>query len=253
MIALRRPTIHLAGLLALGCSGRAVPIDVRASLPDSTPLPGVEITAWPYDPERLLDSLAATDTVPPPDFSALEAELLGFTRPLLVPDDSTDRAWQATRDTVRRLGDSLRRVDRRSPGYAAAYGRFRQLYRRLMERSGARDAVLRSLTADVRNLAEWAGRAADSLRAWERTAYAAFDSLSAAAVRASGRSPIAQETDAEGWARLELPPGTWHLTLTVPSPENPFLEYAWDLPVTVSAFPLRVPVTDANARLRWRH
>lgn len=254
MTALRRPTIHLVALLPLACSGRAVPIDVHVALADTEPLVGVEITALPYDPQRLLDSLAAADSTPRPDFSALEAELLAFRRPPApATDDAADSAWRAIQDTVKRLADSLRRVDRRSPGYAAAYGRFRRLYGRMMERSGARDAEIRSLTADVRSLGERAGRAADSLRAWERVAYAGFDSASAAAVRTSGRSPMAQETNANGWARLELPPGTWHLTLTVPSPENPFLEYAWDLPVTVSGFPLRVPVTEDNARLRWRH
>jgi hypothetical protein len=207
----------------------------------------------PYDPARLLDSLAAVAAEPRPDFSALEAELLGFTRPPPAADDSTDRAWRATQDTVRRLADSLRRVDRRAPGYAAAYGRFRQVYHRLMERSGTRDAALRALTADVRSLAERAGRAADSLRAWERGAYAAFDSLSAAAVRASGRRPTAAETDAEGWARVDLSPGSWWLVLRQPYPENPFIEYAWDVPVTVAGFPIRIPLTLENARPAWRH
>lgn len=255
MIALRHPpTIHLIGLLALGCAERAVPIDVHAALSDSEPLVGVEITALPYDPERLLDSLAAADSTPRPDFSALESELLAFHRPPApATDDETDRAWRATQDTVRRLADSLRRADRRSPGYAAAYGRFRQLYRRLVERAGARDASLRELTADVRSLAERAGRAADSLRAWERGAYAGFDSAAALAVRASGRVTLAVETDADGWARFELPSGDWWLVLRSPHPENPFTEYRWDAPLTVSGFPIRVPLTLHNARPAWRH
>jgi hypothetical protein len=255
LIALRHPpTIHLVGLLALGCAERAVPIDVHAALSDSEPLVGVEITALPYDPERLLDSLAAADSTPRPDVSALEAELLAFRRPPApATDDETDRAWRATQDTVRRLADSLRRVDRRAPGYAAAYGRFRQLYRRLVERAGARDASLRELTGDVRSLAERAGRAADSLRAWERGAYAGFDTAAARAIRASGRTPLAAETDADGWARFELPSGDWWLVLRRPHAENPFLEYAWNLPVTMAGFPFRVPITAGNATLRWRH
>jgi hypothetical protein len=255
LIALRRrPTIHLVGLLALGCAERAVPIDVHAALSDSEPLVGVEIAALPYDPQRLLDSLAAADSTPRPDFSALEAELLAFHRPPApATDNEADRAWRATQDTVRRLADSLRRVDRRAPGYATAYGRFRQVYRRLVERAGARDASLRELTADVRTLAERAGRAADSLRAWERVAYAGFDSVAARAAAASGRAPQSSETDGEGWARFELGPGKWWLLLQLPHRDNPFLEYRWDIPATVSGFPIRIPLHSGNARLSWRH
>jgi hypothetical protein len=259
LIAIGRRTIHVAclpallGAGALACSGRAVPVDVRASLGDSAPLAEVEIVALPYDPERLLDSLAAAYPVPRPDFSALEAELREFRRPAVVEEDGAVRALEATRDSVRRLADSLRRVDRRAPGYAAAYGRFRQLYRRLMERSGARDVALRSLTADVRNLAERAGRAADSLRAWEREAYAGFDSVAAGAEAAAGRSGVSAHTGGDGWGRLRLPPGAWYLVLAVPDPENAFLEYAWDVSVTVAGFPIRVPLGEDNARRRWRH
>jgi hypothetical protein len=259
LTAIDRFPTHLVCVLALlgtgglACSGRAVPVDVRATLPDSEPLVGVTITALPYDPGRLLDSLAAADTEPTPDYSALEAELLGFQRPAPPEDDSTTRVWRATRDSVRRLADSLRAVDRRAPGYAAAYARFRRLYGRLMERSGARDAALRSLTADVRDLAERAGRAADSLRRWERVAYAGFDSAAARAVAASGRAPTAAETDPEGWARFELTSGDWWLALRVSHPENPFAEYRWDVPVTVAGFPIRIPLTRENAHAAWRH
>jgi len=259
LTAIDRRATHLICLVAplgaaiLACSGRAVSIEVRASLSDSTPLAGVAITAFPYDPEQLLDSLAAADTVPRPDFSALEAELLAFKRPAPVGEDSTDRAWRATQDTARRLADSLRSVDRRSAGYGASYARFRQLYRRLMDRSGARDAHLRSLTADVRSLGERAGRAADSLRAWERTAFAPFDSLSAAAARATGRPPVTAQTDPDGWARFDLPPGGWWLVLRLPHPDNPFVQYAWDVPLVAAGLPFRVALTTRTARLVWRH
>jgi hypothetical protein len=254
LIALRRrPTIQFVGLLALACSGRVVPIEVRAELSDSEPLVGVAVTALPYDPQQLLDSLAARDTTPRPDFPGLEGELRSFTRPAPAADDSLDRAWRATQDTTRRLADSLRRLDRHAPGYAAAYGRFRQLYRRLVERSGARDAALRGPTADVRALAERAGRAADSLRAWERSAYAGFDTAAALAVEASGREPVAAETDADGWAHFDLPSGRWWVVLQLRHPENPFLEYTWRVPLTVAGFPVRVPLSGRNASLGWRH
>jgi len=230
-----------------------VPVEVRATLADSAPLAGVTITAFPYDPHRLLDSLAAADSIPRPDFSDLEVELREFQRPETPDTDPAVFALSATRDSTRRLADSLRGEDRRAPGYASAYARFRRLYSRLTERAAGLQRSPQGRLADVRALAERAGRAADSLRSWEAHAYAGFDSAAAREVARLGREPAAAVTDAEGWAEFSLPSGTWHLVLRIPDEENPFIEHVWNVPVTVSGFPIRTVMVPANARTEWRH
>jgi len=230
-----------------------VSVEVRATFAESTPLAGVTITALPYDPQRLLDSLAAADSIPRPDFSDLEIELREFQRPETPDTDPAAQALSATRDSTRRLADSLRGENRRAPGYAAAYARFRRLYSRLTERSAALRGGPQGPLADVRDLAERAGRAADSLRAWEAHAYAGFDSAAAREVARLGREPAAAVTDARGWAEFALPSGTWHLVLRIPDTENPFVEHVWNVPVTVSGFPIRTVLVSANARTAWRH
>jgi hypothetical protein len=217
------------------------------------PLEGLEVVALPYDPERLLDSLAALALTPRPDFSALEAELLAFKRPEYREDDLAVQAWAAVRDTVRRLSDSLSGVDRRSPGYAAAYDRFRRLYERFLQKTAARDAGVRDLTAEVRDLAVRAGRAADSLRAWEREAWAPADSAATLTQAATGRAAVWGTVDSTGHLAFTLPSGDWWLQALVPHPENPFVEYTWNVPMTSAGLPFRLPLAGVNSRLRWRH
>lgn len=236
-----------------GCGDAPVPVGVRASL-GSGPLTGVTVIALPYDPQRLLDSLAAAYGRPAPAFPVLQAQMRAYHSPARIAgDDQATARWRGIRDTVQALADSLRRVDRRSPGYAAAYHRFRLLYRQLMRRSAERESARRDEIGPVRELAQRAARAADSLRAWERAAYAGFDSAAAGMAAAAGRAPTSARTDTTGWARFALRPGTWWLTLTVPDSANPFLEYRWVIPLYLGRFPVNVPLSAASARSGWRH
>jgi hypothetical protein len=237
---------------ATGCGGDTR-VEIVASLEPGVPLEGLEVVALPYDPERLLDSLAALAPTPRPDFSALEAELLAFKRPEYREDDAAVQAWAAVRDSVRRLSDSLGGVDRRSPGYAAAYDRFRRLYERFLQKTAARDVGVRELTADVRDLAVRVGRAADSVRAWEQAAYALADSAAILAQAATGRAARWAALDSTGRARLTLPGGPWWLGANLRHPDNPFLEYRWLVPLRTAGFPLRIPLNQPTRRIVWRH
>ena len=241
----------LAGAVG-ACTDAPVPVQIRVTV-DGAPVPGLEVTAWPYDPARLLDSLAAAHDVAPPDFDSLERELLAFAVEPPAPEDTADWSVRATRDSAADLADSLRAADRRSRGYGEAYRRFRQLYGRLVQRSATREAARRTERDPLRALALRAGRAADSLRAWERQAYAGFDSLMDLMVAEGGRVPAVGTTASDGWLALDLAAGSWWLEARVPHRDNPFAEYVWRVPVVAAGLPFRVPLSSTNASLSWRH
>jgi hypothetical protein len=243
--------LALAGTVA-ACADAPVPVRVLAQL-DGTPVAGLEVSALPYDPERMLDSLAALHGVPRPDFSALEADLAAFVMSEPAPDDATVQAWRATRDSTAALADSLRGIDRRSPGYGAAYRQFRALYARLVARAAVVDAARSAELEPVRTLARRAARAADSLRAWEATAYAGFDEAAAAAVAVAHRDPVRGLSADDGWLTLSLQPGPWWLVAVLPDSTNPFLEHRWSVPITAGPFPINVRLGPQTARTSWRH
>jgi len=234
------------------CTDAPVPVQIRVTV-DGAPVPGLEVTAFPYDPGRLLDSLAAAHAVPRPDYGSLERELLAFEVARPTPQDTADGSVRATRDSAAALADSLRGADRRSRGYPDAYRRFRQIYGRLVQRSAARESARRPERDPLRTLALRAGRAADSLRAWEVAAYAALDSAAAIEETRRGTPPATGVTDSDGWVTLSLAAGPWWLDARIDHPENPFAEYVWEIEVVASGFPFRVPLSTGTARLAWRH
>lgn len=232
---------------------REAPLEIRAALAPGGPMAGLTIAVLPFDPAALLDSLATRAPTPRPQFPDLERTLAAFQLPADSGEPPPGIAWRALRDSVAHLADSLNRVDRGAPGYAAAYGRFRHLYARLAQRAAERDAAIRHARRDELELVRRARAAADSLRTWERDAYAAFPDLARAAAQRAGRPVRQVTTDSIGIARVALEPGAWWLSARWPHPDNPFLEYQWTVPVRVAGLPVAVPLTARNVETHWRH
>lgn len=229
-------------------------ITVSAGWESGRPIAELDVVALPFDPDSILDSLTAAAATPPPEFPELQQEMRTYLPPQEDPYEELNRPWLLLRDSVEALSDSLLAMDRAAPSYSAAYARFRTLYGRLSERAAERDRALRSVNGDRVALARRAAAAADSLRSWEYTAFAAYPELAGEAVVKSGREVVEGVTDEDGVAILELAPGRWWLIARAPDQENPFMEYYWNVPATVTrVLPIRVPLTPENGVRRWRH
>lgn len=221
---------------------------------DGAPLAGVEVLALPYDRRALLDSLSAQAHTPRPEFPDLEAELDTFERRDLSGMGTMGVEWAALRDTVAALADSLTRAGRDAPGYAQAHARFRSLYGRLLEQTARAEAGFRQATAPERRLATEAQRFADSLRAWETAAWAAYPELREALLAETGRTAVSARTDSNGGAALRLPSGEWWVEIATTHPTNPFRERVWYVPlVTGWGLPVNLPLDQRLANVPWRY
>jgi hypothetical protein len=230
---------------------------VRLVRQPGIPLAGLEVTVFPIDPDALLDSLAAQARRPRPRFPELEQEMASF-RGAASPDTTGSlravHAWDATRDSVEAMADTLRAMDRASLAYREAYGRLRGLYDRLSQRAAERDRALRGGLSGERDLAQRAARAADSLRRWEEVAFADLAERLERAVRQSGRDIRQAATDSAGVAQVLLPPGRWWIQASLRDPRNPFLEHYWNVPITLTpVVAVAVPLLKRTAVTRWRH
>ncbi len=239
-------------VILAGCDGHTE-VQVRAVWDGSTLIPELEITALPFDPDHVLDSLAALAKTERPVFVDLEREMLAYQPPEDDRAEEITRPWRALRDTVQLLADSLNAVGRDAPGYATQYARFRQLYARLAQRAAERDDAFRRLGGTQLDLARRVAAAAESLRAWEYETFAGYPEVAGSAVLRSGHDVVVGTTDQNGEALLSLDPGRWWLIARYSDPENPFLEYYWNVPVTVSVAPVRLPFTQKNSVRRWKH
>lgn len=240
---------------AIACAN-PTPVLIRAHNAEGAPLPGLEIVAVPFNPDALLDSLAAAASIPRPVFAELESRLRNY---LASGKDSSDTAptqpieSTATRDSVLRLSAALRRMDRTAPGYRDAYARFRELYARYSAREAARENALRRQRTGGRTLAEQATHAADSLRRWERVAYRDFPRLARERAETAGHEARRVTTDSGGRVTLDLPSGRWWLNARLADPANPFLEYHWNVVLTTAGLPFGVPLSTLSRKSRWRH
>lgn len=243
--------IAVALSVPLGACGGAE-ISIVATL-EGRPLADLEVIALPFDPQAVLDSLRAVAPTPPPDTRALEDSLRSV-KEMPPPAEPMPGPDGGLRSRVGALADSLRRLDRMSDAYAQLYERFRSLYTTYVHELSRREAALRRDESPWLRLARRAQAAAESVRAWERVAYANFEAVAARRVAESGRPILSVVTDSTGYARLILPPGSWWVTARVPDPENVFFERYWRIPLeTTGWLPIRLPLTDHTATMRWRH
>ncbi len=243
-----------AAFICSGCRAPGPTLHVQVKGPDRAPLVGLEITALPFDPSRVLDSLAAAAPVSQPTFPELEAALEAY-QPLA---DARLRAisgpWRALYDSVAALADTLQRLERHTARYARLYARFQTMYGRLAQQTAQRDDAIREIGGDYRDLAERAQTAAESLRAWEEEALAPYPAVARSKIAEAGRPMQRATTDSTGNATLTLSSGVWWLVARWPDPVNPFQEYAWHQRVHVTDWlPTGIPLTLEHAERRWRH
>ncbi len=238
-----------------GCLPSEYDIEVRIQSPDGIALADVEITALPFDRDAIRDSLASASQVPRPQFRDLEAELAAYELPDLSGLDEALSPWQAIHDSVKHLADSLNGDGPDSSGeYARAYGRLRNQYQRLAQSTVQRDAAMRELVGDDKDLAMRVAAAADSLRAWEGTALASYPGLVDSAIARDGRTPHSATTDEDGLVEFTLAPGRWWFVARWPDPENPFREYYWNVGVRVRLIGSKsVVLYEGNGAARWRY
>ncbi len=237
-----------------GCGFSETLLEIRAFNKDGTPLAGLEVTALPFDAQRLFDSLANVAGTERPSFPGLMTELESYRKPGEDQMIQIAAPWRMTRDSVAKLADSLRLVSPKSPGYRAAYNRLGERYRLLAQRAAERDAKLREHMGDDRELAIRAAAAADRIRIWERATYAVFASLADSAVAGAGIDWQRGVTDSSGTLLLKLEPGKWWLTATHQHRSNPFWEDYWNVPIVVRSIgPTVAPLYIENVETRWRH
>lgn len=207
-----------------------------------TPLPGIVVTALPYDRDSILALLERRAAGPRPHTGTLDSLFQAFRGPFIA---FARAAWQV--DQLQRRHDSLK-VQRERATSDAARGE-------LDARQRVVDDSLRELNAEMARRRGVLSAARDTLwpridrlradvERWESTAYAGYDSILRVSTRARFRDGLSDTTDATGWAHLVLPAGRWWISTRSPDPEDPNAQWYWNLPAGADTLRL----SPANAR-----
>ena len=196
-----------------------------------TPLPGIEVTALPYNRDSLLAALESRAPSGRPHTRELDTLFQAFRGPFLA----FARAAGQVEQTIR-VRDSLSARRAALAPDSPARGELELRILRLAD-------SVRRLTPALERARTALGAARDTLwprierlqaeiRAWEHSIYAGSDTIHARLLRDRLRFPVSDTTDATGWASLVLPSGRWWILARSPDPQDPNALWYWNLPVS---------------------
>ncbi len=242
-----------AGLAAglTGCeSSRGLAVRVSIPDPDSveTPAAGVGVVALPYDRDSVLASMEARARTPRPHTTALDSMFARFRGPFTAYT-AVSYDESRLRDSVRKLQSRRDSVPRTAPEYARISARHR-----LMSDSLARAGrqAQRARTELDRARTEFVTRSESlrtAVRHWEDSTYRGWESIGESLARARRLEPVTDTTDATGWARFTLEPGTWWIYARAWDTSDPNSQWYWNVPASGDT----VLLSSRNGRRRPRY
>lgn len=248
----------LALLLTAGACGPAdviVTMEIEVDDPSGAgtvtqPLSDIEVRMVPYDRDLVFDSLARAYPEPEPE---VPEELLAARAQVRAAQEEWDEAqrrWAILRDTLQTITETLEGMPRTDAQYIVLfrqYNEFEAEYAAVEREVDAAFAVFDSLQQGTL-------RASDSIRIlqenWADDAFADASEVFRAKQLETGLDVVADTTDANGVARLQVRPGPYWVTARY---ELTYSELYWNVPVTVErGDPTQVRLTRENAEERLR-
>jgi len=238
-------------LLTAACD-RQHTVTVVASIPGldaaGAPTPGFSFVVLPYDRDSLVAAFEARATTPRPDTDQLDTLFATFREPFAAYTGLIAEVDQLN-DTLAALKARLEVLSRTSPEYTASYSQ----WTRLRDSLRALDKEAARARADLNAARPRFLAQSESLRAavreWQDSTYRDYDRAVDSIVRATGRRPVADTTDASGVAQVKLVGGPWWVYSRSWDPADPNAEWYWNVPA--SSDTVRLNATSGVNRPRY--
>ncbi len=241
----------LAALVPAACGPADVTIQVAlGDDAEATPLESVAVQLLPYDRDHIFDSLGAAASTPepevPPDLLAAQDEVAAAQQAWR----DADARWNDLRGQVVSLTEQLEQYNEAEAQYHALYAEWEAADGELTIAEREQERLFETFTG----LQEAIIGRSDSMRIvlqdWEDQAFADVNLVIAARIEAAGIDPVADTTDAAGFADFQdgVAPGDYWVYARY---ELPYEELYWNVPVTVTReepFVLRLRRDNAEVR-----
>ena len=212
------------------------------------PLGDLEVRMFPYDRDRIFDSLTAAAATPEP---AIPDSVLDAQNQVAAAQQTwrdTEGRWNVLRDTLLTLSDELDQLSRGQARYRELFRVFEDLDEEYARVERQRDAAFDVFTSlQAASLA--AARETRLLREqWADEAYVDVGTVMIGHEQASGLEVLYDTTDASGIAEFEARAGDYWVTARY---ELPYTELYWNVPITVvGGEPAQLRLTRDNATVR---
>ncbi len=212
------------------------------------PLGDLEVRMFPYDRDRIFDSLTASAATPEP---AIPDSVLDAQNEVAAAQQAwrdTEGRWNVLRDTLLTLTDELDQLSRGQARYRELFRDFEDLDEEYARVERQRDAAFEDFTS--RQAASLAAAQETRLlrEQWADEAYVDVGTVMDGHERASGLEVLYDTTDASGIAEFEARAGDYWVTARY---ELPYTLLYWNVPITVvGGEPAQLRLTPDNATVR---
>lgn len=246
----------LFAIVGIACSQGQAVITAELDVPDPDnegqtiirPLSDMEVRLFPFDRDRIFDSLAAAASTPEPEIPADLLAARARVAELQSVWQSARLEWQTLRDNLQRINSELEGLNRAETRYVQLFNEFRDMEGRVGAAERRSEAAFAEFDELQRSIIQQSDEVAIVRADWADQAYADVGLVFDAHLAEGGREILYDTTSADGIATFELPAGEWWVTARH---ELPFDELYWNVPFTVEGSdPITVTLERSNSVMR---
>ncbi|MEJ2541002.1 MAG: hypothetical protein P8188_13690, partial [Gemmatimonadota bacterium] len=212
------------------------------------PVSDLEVQLLPFDRDAVFDSLATAYGTPEPE---IPAEILAAQEEIASAQEEWrdfENRWNTLRDTLQTISDSLENYNRGEARYVALFNEFGDLDTELSQVERQMNQAFARFDSLQRANIEAAQAIRIERENWANDAFAGVGDVWAEKVRASGLTPAADTTNANGVATFAVKPGQYWVHARYDEVYN---ELYWNVPLTVEGGdPVTLTLTRDNAEVR---
>lgn len=249
-------SLILLAPLFVACGPGQVAVTAEIDVPDpanvgamvARPLAELEIQIIPFDRDAVFDSLTAAAQTPEPE---VPADLLAAQEAIAAAQaewTAAEAAWGTGRERQQEILDEMEPLNPAEPQYVALFREFQDAEAQVARAERVKDQAFNRF--DELQTGYIARR--DSMRFilddWADQAYASTFEVFTVKAREAGQEMLADTTNTEGYALIDVPPGQWWVNAFF---GEAYSELYWNLPITVvRGDPVQVRLTRETAQVR---
>jgi len=248
--------ILISPLFAAACGPAQIAVTAELEVPDpeqegamvSRAIADLEIQLIPFDRDAVFDSMATAFGTPEPPIPADLLEAQAAIAAAQSEWNSAEAAWGSGRERLQGIVDQMAPLNQAEAQYVALFREFQDVETQVLRAERTKDAAFRTFT----ELQQGYLQRADSMRIirdqWADEAFATSFEVFDLKARELGMDILADTTDAQGYALVDVPPGNWWVHAYY---EQAYSELYWNLPITVErGDPVQVRLTRESAEER---
>ena len=248
--------ILIGSLFAAACGPGQVGVTAELEVPDpdqegatvSRAIADLEIQILPFDRDLIFDSMAIAFGTPEPP---IPEDLLDAQAAIAAAQsewNSAEATWGNGRERLQGIVDEMEPLNQAEARYVALFLEFQDVEAQVARAERTKDQAFRTFT----ELQQGYLQRADSMRIirdqWADEAFATTFEVFALKLRDLGQEILADTTDAQGYALMDVPPGQWWVHAYY---EQAYSELYWNIPITVErGDPVQVRLTRESAEER---